>query len=409
MPNFIYKAKQGLETTLEGSIEAENQEEALNRLIKRGLFPIVIHPETTVEKTSKKKSSRERFLVRRRVTSNEILVLAQKLATLIRANVDLLSSLRILYEQTESPALQKVILEILIATKEGNTFSESLERFPNLFSPLFVNLIKSGEVSGRLDSSLEQLNEFLSREETLRIKISVALAYPALLLMVGLTSIFILLTFVVPKLRPIFEGVGRELPTITKVILSISAFSSKNWLWGIAVISFFFLVLRYWLGEAFLKQFTKKIKMYTPVVNRLVKNQGLAHFSRSLGMLLKSGVVALKSLEIATPTIEDPRLRKQLLKVITEVAQGNSLAKSMENHTHLPRFFTKMIAVGEESGRLSEVLGEISRSYTQQIEADIGRISSLIEPVLILLLGVILGAIVLAILLPTFQITQVIR
>jgi type II secretory pathway component PulF len=302
-----------------------------------------------------------------------------------------------------------VILEIYNATKEGRLFSDSLERFPAVFPSLFVNIIKAGETSGRLDLSLEQISEYLYREQNLRTRIGVALAYPSLLLLVGLASIFVLINFVIPKLRPIFEGLGNELPMITKVVLGVSAFSKKSW-WLVGIVAGIVGVVLYLrTGGAIFNRWFKKIKVHLPVVKRLVKNQELANFSRALSLLLKSGVPALKSLEVATPSIEEQQLREQLKKVCQQVAQGQTISHSLETLTGLPSFFTKMIAVGEESGRLAEVLDEISHSYTQQLEADIALTTSLLEPVLILALGLVLGTIVIAILLPTFQITQFVR
>lgn len=407
MPKFIYKAKKGLYRALEGEIEAGNQDEAVSKLTAQGLFPIavseVIAVETPAQKTKKANKPRKR------VSSKEILNFTQKLTTLIRARVELLSSLRIIYEQTDNLTFQEVVQGIYNSTKEGKAFSASLSRFPNLFSSLYINLIKTGETSGKLDFALEQISDFLMKEDNLRTKIKVALAYPVLLLLVGLASIFVLINFVVPRLKPLFEGLGKDLPLITKVILRLSEFSNKTWWMTGGIIAGIILILYYKKGSSFFNLFMTKLKLHIPVINRLAKNQELAQFSRAFGLLLKSGVPALKSLEISTPTINNPKLKEQLSKVCLEVAAGQSLSKSMEAFTGLPKFFTKMIAVGEESGRLSEVLEEIHHSYSQQIEADIALITSLIEPVLILVLGLILGTIVLSILLPTFQITQMVR
>jgi type II secretory pathway component PulF len=346
---------------------------------------------------------------KKKVTVKEVLVFTQKLTTLSRAKVELLSSIKILYEQTESPRFKEVILEVYNGTKEGKPFSESLSHFPGVFSPLYVNLVRSGEASGHLDVALEQVSEFLYREESLKSKILVAMAYPALLLSVGLVSIFVLINFVIPKLKPMFDGLGGKLPLITKIILNLSALSNKSWVYIFGALAAAVAFLYFQKGSKFFGGIIRNVKMHLPVVSRLSRNQEMTHFARSLGLLLNSGVAALKAIEIATLTVENPRSKEELKKVYQEVAQGQRLSKSMEDHTHLPSFFVKMVAVGEESGRLGEVLEEIARSYTQQLEGDIALISSLIEPILILSLGLVLGTIVLAILLPTFQVTQIVH
>lgn len=408
MPKFIYKAKKGLYQALEGEIEAENQDEAINKLTSQGLFLVAINEAAPAAAALSVKIKKVNIL-RKKVTHKEVFNFTQKLTTLIRARVELLSSLRILYEQADNLTFREIVLEIYNSTKEGKTFSSSLARFPKLFSSLYVNLIKTGETSGKLDFALEQISDFLMREDNLRSKIKVALAYPILLLSVGLASIFVLINFVVPRLKPLFAGLGKDLPLITKVILNLSEFSSKTW-WGIgAVIAAIVLFLYYKKGNTVFDLFLSKLKMSIPIVKRLAKNQELAHFSRAFGLLLKSGVPALKSLEISIPTINNPQLREELNKVCLEVASGQGLSKSMASFTSLPKFFIKMIAVGEESGRLYEVLEEIHTSCSQEIEADIALATALIEPLLILILGLILGTIVLSILLPTFQITQMVR
>ncbi len=408
MPKFLYKAKHGLDETIQGEIEASSQDEALQRLMAKSLFPVSIKEAVENEKKPAKKI---KLKVRgNRIGTGEILVFTRKLSTLTRAKVELLPSIKILYEQTENPRFKSIIEDLYNATKEGKHFSESLSRYPDVFSSLFVNIIRAGEASGHLDAGLDQISEFMHREESLKSKVLVALAYPALLLIVGLTSIFVLINFVIPKLRPIFEGIGRkDLPVITKIILKISIISNKVWWIALIVMAAVIMLIYYQKGAPYFKKISRRIRAGVPIVKTLDRNQVLAHFSRSLGLLLKSGVPALRSLEIITPSIENNALREELKKVCREVASGQSIAHSMETSTGLPSFFVKMVAVGEESGRLSEVLDELSMSYTQQMESDIALISSLIEPVLILALGLVLGTIVLSILLPTFQVTQIVH
>ncbi len=408
MPNYYYKAKHGLEETLEGSIEAANQDEALQKLIAKGLFPITIKESSLSAKKAAKKFRMK--IGPDKIKSGELLTFIRKLATLTRAKVELLSSLKILYEQTENERFKAIVLDLYNATKEGKPFSESLARYPDVFSFILVNIVRAGEASGHLDASLDQIAEFMQREEGLKNKILVALAYPGLLLMVGVVSIFVLINFVIPKLKPIFDSLGaKELPLITKIILNISVISQKSW-WIFAIAFAILAVIIYQQkGLPYFKTMAGKLKSSLPIVKNLSVNQELAHFSRSLALLLTSGVPALRSLEIVTPSIENKALKEGLKKVCQQVAAGKTISKSMEESTGLPTFFTKMVAVGEESGRLSEVLTELSRSYTQQIESDIVLVSSLIEPVLILTLGLVLGTIVLSILLPTFQVTQMVR
>ncbi|MCX5686425.1 MAG: type II secretion system F family protein, partial [Candidatus Omnitrophica bacterium] len=347
--------------------------------------------------------------IRKKVSLKELVAFTQKLATLTKARVELLGSLKILYEQTEDSRFKEIILELYTLVKEGKTFSDALKGFPGIFPPLYGSLVAAGEASGNLDSALEQLADFLYSEHSLKNKIMVALAYPALLLSVGLTSVFVLINFVVPRLKPIFQNLGKDLPLITKIVLNLSVVSRNLWFWiagGVAIVIALVYLKK---GSRFMSNLSGKIAMNLPVIKRLKEDQELTHFARALRLLLGGGVTALKALEIASPTVASPRLRAELKVVCAKVAGGSRLSESMEGSKMLPAFFVKMIAVGEESGRLAEVLDDITKSYTQEIESDIALISSLLEPVLILGLGLILGTIVLAVLLPTFQATQLVH
>jgi type II secretory pathway component PulF len=395
---FAYKVKKGLNETLEGVLEARSKDDALNILVERGFFPIKI------EEIIPTPSGRPK---RRGIRRKDIIFFIQKLATLCKAKVDLLTSLRILHAQVESKNLQDVISDVYNATKEGATFSESLGKFPHIFSPLIVNIIKSGEASGHLDTALGHINEFLSREESLRSKILVALAYPTFLLLVGCISIIILMNFIIPKLGVMFEELGRELPFVTKLVLKISNIFQT---WGIWLLGLIVLLgIIFWYKKTLYQRVTRCLKLNIPIIKGLVRNQELVSFSYSLSLLLRSGVPTLNSLEIASTTVDDPKTEEELKRVCSKVALGETLSRSMESMTSLPEFFVKMIALGEESGRLGEVLEEAAISYTQEIERSIGIVTSLLEPILILFLGVILGAIVFSILLPIFQITQLVQ
>lgn len=424
MTQFTYTAKRGLNETLEGSIEAESQDAAVHRLVEQGLFPVHIEPAKPAAASQKQgqragpprsqteeagRGGRGQGRSRRRVTSKEVLSFTQKLTTLVRAQVDLLSAVRIIHDQADDGRFKQLLSEVVESTKEGQTFSESLARFPEAFSPLFVNIVRAGEASGKLDVALQQLAESLSRDDALRRRVRSALAYPILLMCVGLGSLLVLMTFVIPKLESLFMDLGGDLPLMTKIVLATSRLCRQGAIWVALGGGLIVGVILWRRGGALVGQWAGRLLRRLPVLKRLIANQELLHFASSLNLLLRSGVPALGSLQLVTPSLGDARLRAHMQRAHERVALGESLSKSFEAERALPPFFVKMIAVGEESGRLDEVLEEIARSYHQQIDADIATVSSLIEPVLILVMGSVLGAIVLSILLPIFQITSTVR
>jgi type II secretory pathway component PulF len=408
MPVFFYKAKKGLSDTIEGAITADTRDEALAELLEKGLFPISIGNAADNKKeqpTARKTTTR----FRKRITSGDILNFTQKLSTLIRASVDLLAALKIIYDQVDRPVLKELILGLRDTIKEGGTFSEALSRYPKVFFPLFIALVRTGESTGRIDSALEEVTLFLQRQEALKNKVAVALAYPVLLVIIGLTSIFVIINFVIPRLKPIFEGLMLEPPFITRFILNISAVSSRFWFIFLGLPAVFFVFLFYnKQARDYFYAMLNGLKNKLPLIKKVSKNQELAFFSSALNLLLKSGVPALQSLKIAADSLSTPALKQQIQSVCQAVSSGESISKSMEDMTSLPKFFISMVAVGEQSS-LDRPLEELAKSYAQAVEKDVGIITSLLEPVLILVLGLILGTIVLAILLPIFQITQMVH
>ena len=403
MARFVYKAKKNLSELVEGVIDAESQGDALGRIAAMGLFPVRIAPEGGMDAAVSPAPVLRRGA---RVSPADVLMFVKKLATLTRARVELLAGLRILHEQAENPSFKEVILGIHTMTREGKPLSDALMAFPALFSSLFVHIVRAGEASGRLDAALEQISDFMSREEAMKTRVRVALAYPSLLGAVGFLSIFVLLNFVVPRLRPLLEGLGHELPWMTQAVLQTSLVMTRSWPLVLAGAAGIVGACYHPRGRALLSVWIGKAGDLVPVIRSLSRHQQLVQFTRALVLLLKSGVPALTAFELAVPTMEDPRWQDDLKKSCRAIADGGSLAKSLKLHTQLPDFFVKMVAIGEESGRLVEVLEEVLASYSQQIEADMAVVTALLEPLLILVIGVVLGGIVLSILLPTFQITQ---
>ncbi len=414
MAKFIYKAKRGLSEVVEGIIEAETQEDVLDVLAARGVYPLSVEQDAAGLSSkgspiAEKKNKILYFLKKNRVTSKDRLLFTNKLTTLIKSRVELLSAIKILYDQAEDGYLKNFISQMYCSIKEGKPFSEALQKFPKCFNLFYVSMIKAGEASGRIDLSLEQISDYLGRQERLKSRIKLALAYPLLLAFIGCVSIFILINFVIPKLRVVLEGSGAQLPLLTKVVLSISELSQQTsfiFLPAI-IIAVIFLVL--YKDAYLLRLFLEKLKTRLPVVKDIFANQELASFSWVLSLLIKSGVPIYQSFQIASNNIENSELVSQLGHVCERLRNGDPLAKSMEVSTKLPSFFVKMVGIGEESGRLSEILGEISQSYTQEVESSIALISSLLEPILILVLGSVLGLVVFSIMMPIFEVTQVIK
>jgi len=391
---FKYLAKKGPKETVEGSVEAANKEEASRLVISQGLFPV------RVERSEAKESKPHRSLSLR-ISQAQLLNFSRHLYNLLRAHVEVLKALGVLQKQADSPSLGALINEIYQKVKEGADLSRAMEDFPAVFSPFYTSSIRVGEVSGRLDFSLERICNYLEQRQDIRRKVISSLAYPIMMIVVGIGTVIVLFTFVIPRLSSLFLDLGQELPFITKVLLDIAdLFSSIVFWWAVAVVAV--LCLLYQKFSPY-KISLKKILKATPFFKKILLLEAVTTFSYTLSLLLKSGVSLLEALDVSQATLQDERLSQEVKMLREEVLQGASLTESVERLKSFPKFFSHMVAIGEEAGLLSEVMDTTTEVLSKDLDVRLRMFSSLIEPVIIFCVGIVLGAVVIALLLPILQ------
>lgn len=393
---FRYRAKKGLDDIIEGTTEADSVEQVVGELERAGLIPVSIE-EVKSSHSKKKKSVRLG-----KWGLGKVRLFTQKLYNLTKASVELLSALRILEEGSNDPTEKTLLQSMTRDLKEGVLFSESLNKYPQYFPSLYVNIIRTGEGSGQLKDALYQVLIYLQRIEDLRSKVRQALAYPIFMILVGVGTIFVMLTFILPRLASIFDDFEAALPLPTQILLRTSDLLQKYWVAIVVVLLCLITILKR------KSKFFSRIKYHLPLVSRLIYKQSIANFSRSTALLLKSGVTLLSALGIVGPIIGNPARIKQLESVVRQIKDGDTFSHALRQYSIFPEFFVQMIRVGEEGGRLDSVLEDISEAYEQEIEADLKIISSLLEPAIILVLGLVIGAIVMAVLLPIFNINTLV-
>lgn len=406
---YIYRAKRGPEEVVEGTVDAANQDAVVAKIIEQGLVPVLVEEEAKyLARKSSSRPVRSGYvsILGGRIRKAHIYDFTKKLKTLLKSQVPILDSLFILYDQTAHKGFKDVIGALINLVKEGANFSESLERFPQHFSPLYISIIKAGEASGSLDSSLEQISKYLDNERQMSMKVKSSLAYPAVMIFVGFATLIFLMTFVIPKLSVLFEDFADKLPIITKGLLGASAFFSRYWiLLGVLFVAFV-IFLYYTRGATWQKRIVSTAKRRTPVVSSIIYNQSLSRLARALSILLSSGVSLLESVKMVTPLIDDPAAQSQLNNAHKQIVSGTGLEESLRNNcAFLPDLFIKMVAVGEASGRLDEILMELAENYAEEVDSKTKIMTSLIEPMAILVVGSILSLIVIAVLLPIFEIS----
>ncbi len=404
MPVFAYRAKQGPVKTVEGRLVADNHSAAVLRLESMGCIPVWVE-ET--EEPSERGAVEPR---RMKVSSGEVTVFTRQLAGLLRAGVPILRALSTIQEQTENPVFRAVIEDVVAGVRDGKMFSESLVRYPRLFPELYVNMVRSGESAGVLDEVLMRLTEARENDDELRGKVLSALAYPAFVMAVGFVSVFIILTFFLPRIMNLFQGMGRVLPLPTRVIMAVSGFFAGYWVWMLVVGGLAAIVFGRFLRTARGRLVVDGWVLRLPLVGKFARDTDIVRFARTLALLVKAGIPVERALTLGGHTLMNRKLRSGILTVAVEtVRQGATVASGLKRWSGMPAFVTSMVAVGEESGRLDDVLLEVASFYQRELDRGLKLITTLLEPILILLVGIVVGFIIFAMLLPIFQIGQGLR
>jgi len=408
MAKFIYKAKKGPEEILEGVIEADSENIAVNRLIQSGCYPIWVKEAgkfSTQPFGLRSNNINKEDFSRSKIKTREIANFTRQLSELLNSGLGLYNALNVIENQAESSYLKTVIGNIQGHIKEGKTFSEALKNYSVIFSDLYVNLVRSGEESGSLTEVLANIADFLDKDEDMRAKLIAALAYPGLMAIVGFMTIFILIAFVVPRLVNMFIEMGEKLPLPTSIVIGLSDFIRTYWfLLALFVVIVIFLFQSSKSNIA-AKNSIDAFRLKIPVFGNFLKDTELARFSRTLSMLLKNGVPVLHSLKITSNVVTNVVIKNQVMAVHKDVRQGMNLSSAIKKNTFFPVFVINMTAIGEEGGFLDKALLTIARSYEIEIDRLMKIITALLEPVFILVMGLVVGFIVVAMLLPVFQIS----
>ncbi|NOX97526.1 MAG: type II secretion system protein GspF [Nitrospirae bacterium] len=403
MPKFIYEAKKGPQELIKGSIEAETSDAAISQLSEMGYFPFSVKKEEEIG-NSKLKGIPLLRLGPQRVKARDLSIFARQLSDLLESGLTLFKALDVIHKQVENKRLKEVIRDIHSCLKDGQTLSEALSKHPDVFSSLYVSMVKSGEIGGMLEKVLTRLSDFAEKEEELRAKIRAALAYPLLMSLVGLMAIFVLLTFVIPRLVTMFEDMGQTLPLPTRMLVQTSHLLTDYWwLIGAIVLLIFFVVKRVKRtkeGKLTLDRF----KLRMPIIGTLIKKAEISRFGITLGTLLNNGIPMLQSLKVVSETMENEVLRQEVEKVYKEVSEGERLGRSLANSSDFPAFVTNMVIVGEEGGLLERALFKVADAYNREVDRTIKVMTSLLEPTMILIMGGAVAFIVISMLLPIFQI-----
>lgn len=406
MPVFEYKALDGAGKNIKGIIDAESEAQARSRLRSSGKYPTAIKEGKAGSGSGTGKNRSVGFF--ERIKGEEIHVMTRQLATLIGAGIPLVQSLSSIVEQSSNPALKRVIAEVRERVNEGTTLTNALAEHPKLFSNVYVNMVRAGEASGSLGIVLERLADFGEKQEALKGRLKAALIYPIFMAIIGSAILFVLVTYVVPNITKVFSDMGKVLPWPTRFLIGLSDFLASYWWLVLALLALLFMVARYLLSTEGGRASWDLFKLRAPLVGPVVRKVVLARFSSTLGSLLNSGVGLLASMQIVSTLIDNVKVSDVLEEAMGQIEKGKSMTNALEGSPWFPPMFVQMVSVGEQSGDLEGMLEKVSASYEREVETAVLGMTSLIEPIMIVSMGAAVGFVVLSILLPIFEMNQLV-
>ena len=408
MPVYEYTALDRAGKNVAGIIDADSTVAARQKLRASGKYPVEVK-ETTAKAKSESAAGVSLPSLFNRVNHDDIHALTRQLATLLNAGIPLVGALDALMEQTTSPPLKKIIAQIKESVNEGNSLTVSITRHPKLFSNIYINMVRAGEASGSLDVVLDRLAEFGEHQQALKGRFQAALVYPIFMAIIGTGVLFFLLSFVVPNLTRIFTEMKQVLPLPTTILIWFSDFMRSYW-WAILVVIVASIFgIREFIKSPKGRHIWDTLKLHLPVIGQINRKIALSRFGRTLGSLLQSGVPLITSLEIVRNIVNNVLIGAVIDEAMEDIQAGKSLNLALSRSIWFPPVFRQMVSVGEQSGDLEGMLHKVADAYEREVETRITGMTALIEPIMILFMAAIVGFIVISILLPIFEMNQMIN
>jgi general secretion pathway protein F len=411
MPVYQYTALTPNGKAKKGMIDADTARDARIKLRANDVHVTGIKELTrrTESKTKTKKKLVDFSNVRfeRTISVRDLATFSRQFATLLKSGIQLAEALNAMVEQSTDKNLETVLRNVKEDITSGSNLAEALARHPRYFNDLYVNMIKAGEASGNLDVVLTRISDYLQKQASLRGKVSAAITYPAVMVVVGLAVVIFLMSFVVPRITTILKQRGKDLPLVTEILMTISDIFQNYWV--LLVIAF---ALVMFVGKAVIATDRGRLRfdsmlLRAPIFGQLFTKQAVSRFSMTFSTLLKSGLPALDSLKIVAMVVNNARLTQVINDIHGRIIEGADIATPIKRSKVFPPMIGYMVAVGEQSGQLEDILDRISESYEEEIDLSIQRMTALIEPIIIILLAVIVGFIIAAVLFPLLDFANI--
>lgn len=394
MPSFEWKGRDRAGRPQSGVLVADTKDAALAVLRRQQVVPITV-----------KEKGKEIAVPRVRggVSDRTLAIFTRQFSVMIDAGLPLVQCLQILGEQQENKSFQRIILQVREDVETGSSLANSLKKHPQVFSDLFVNMVAAGEAGGILDTILQRLSTYIEKAARLKAQVKSAMVYPVSVVAIAVLVVYVILWKVIPVFASLFEGLGAELPLPTRIVVAASKFVGRYW-WLIAlVVTAGIFAIRQYHRTPQGKLVLDGIMLKSPILGLVIRKIAVARFCRTLGTLLSAGVPVLESLEITARTSGNAVIERAIIEVRKQVEEGKSLAEPLKTTNQFPPMVVQMISVGEATGAMDTMLSKIAEFYEEEVDTAVAGMMKLIEPVIILFLGVVIGGIVIAMYLPMFD------
>lgn len=399
MAFFEYKVRTKDSRVIKGLVEEESKEKVSSLLHAQGMVIISI-------KEVKKSSFKS---VRRKVKADEVVVFSRQLTTLIESGIPLVQALEILAEQVKNPYFHQVITNIFNDIKEGSPFNSALSKYPKIFSEFYISMVSAGEASGKLSEILDRVSVYIEESLSLQRKIRASLAYPLIVVSMAILITSFLILKVIPTFKGIFASLGGVLPLPTRILIGISDFARHNFFYFMAALTFLIVGIEKIISTSKGRKKLDKTLLSLPVFGELITKIAVAKFCRTFSTLITSGVPILESLDIVAKTSGNKMVEEAVIETKKFVQQGEPISEPLSRSEVFPPMVVRMIAVGEKTGRLEDMLAKISQFYEDEVNTAVSGLTSMIEPLIIAFLGIVVGGIVVSLFLPIVKITQLIK
>ncbi len=396
MPVFLWEGKDRNNQVRKGEIEAASEQDVRAILARQRINPVKVKkkPKDLFENVS---------FLQPKIQQSDIIVFCRQFSTMIDAGLPIIQCLDILQSQQDNPTLKKMLKDIKQSVESGQTLAESLKKYPEQFDTLFVNMVAAGEAGGILDVILRRLSAYMEKAARLKAQVKGAMTYPIVTLVIAVGVVAVILVFVIPVFEEMFADFGKALPVPTQVVVAMSRFVKSNILYLLGGIALFIFALKRFYRTERGRAIVDDLMLKMPVIGMLIRKVAVAKFTRTMGTMLASGVAILEALDIVAKTSGNKTIEMALYKVRTSIAEGQTIADPLSQTGVFPPMVCQMIAVGESTGAIDAMLEKIADFYEEEVDQAVDNMTSLIEPFMLVFLGVVIGGLVVSMYLPIFK------